>query len=230
MKGPFISNWQNRCEKLVQSIAGAVALLILPMEASAHPHVFIEANVEIVRNAEGKATDIRHVWRFDEFFTASLVLDFDDNGNGILDQEDLQTIADETKASLADYNYYTEIRNGEEVVGFYAPDPYLVDYQDGQLIIILSLQLQNPTLVGPKGFKVAVSDPTYYVAVELMDEKSITFVGNDLGCSSEIIRPDFDALYAEDAERIAKLLDAAPDEEVEASDDYLTWINLECSS
>ena len=101
--------------------------------------------------------------------------------------------------------------------------------KDGQLLIILSLELEKPLSIGADGFKIAVSDPTYYVAVELQDEGSVLISGNDKGCSYEIVRPDFDKLYAEDAQRLADLFAAGPDEEVEASDDYLTWVEFKCS-
>ena len=94
----------------------------------AHPHVFIEANLEVVRNDKGEATEIRHVWRFDELFSSSLFLDFDENGNGKLDENELQEIAGITKESIAKYNFYTEIRNGERSSGIFM-----------NLILILSI-------------------------------------------------------------------------------------------
>ena len=203
--------------------------------ANAHPHVFIEANLEIVRDAMGNATDIRHVWRFDEIFTSSLVLDFDDNGSGALDPEELANIAKETKISLAEYNFFTEIKQGEEIVEFEEPDPYLVDLDNGQLIMIMSLKLLKPAPMKKDGFKVAVSDPTYYVAVEMrgqapFEQNAVQVSGNGEGCTSEIVVPDFDALYAKDAKRLAELFDAGPNDEVEASDEYLTWVHFSCAN
>ncbi len=203
--------------------------------ANAHPHVFVEANLEVVRDSGGNATDIRHVWRFDEIFSSSLVLDFDDNGSGKLDPEELANIAKETRISLAEYNFFTEIKQGEEIVEFEAPDPYLVDLENGQLIMIMSLKLRKPAPMGKDGFKVAVSDPTYYVAVEMrgqapFEQNAVQVSGNGEGCTSEIVVPDFDALYAKDAKRLAELFDAGPDDEVEASDEYLTWVHFSCAN
>jgi ABC-type uncharacterized transport system substrate-binding protein len=204
-------------------------------KAMAHPHVFIEANLEVVRDVNGNATDIRHVWRFDDLFTASLVLDFDENGSGVLEQEELDTIARDTKISIAEYNFFTEIRNGGEIVEFETPDPYFIDFDKDQLILVMSMKLVKPSPMKDEGFMVAVSDPTYYVAVALreespFEESSVQVSGNGENCTSKIIVPDFDALYERDAERMAKLFDAGPDEEVEASDDYLTWVHFSCKS
>lgn len=194
----------------------------------AHPHVWIEANLEIVRDGKGQATEIRHVWRFDEIFSSSLVLDFDDNGNGQLDEKELEEIGKVTRESLTEYNFYTEVRSGSNIVDFYEPEPYIIDYKNGQLLMIMALELTKPQPMGTEGFKVAVSDPTYYVAVDLPDPTAVIVSGNGKKCTSEIIVPDWDALYARDADRLADLFAAAPDEKVDGSEDYLTWVEFHC--
>ncbi|WP_075997392.1 DUF1007 family protein [Salaquimonas pukyongi] len=211
-------------------IAGLAASLLLSsgMPGAAHPHVWIEANLEVVRNEKGEATEIRHVWRFDEIFSSSLVLDFDDNGNGELDPEELETIGKETRISLAEYNFYTEIRSGSKVIDFFEPEPYIVDYKNGQLMMIMAMELTEPQPMGAEGFKVAVSDPTYYVAVELPDPTAVIVSGNGKSCTSQIVVPDWDALYARDADRLADLFTAGPDEKIDASEDYLTWVEFSC--
>lgn len=194
----------------------------------AHPHVWIEANLEIVRDDKGQATQIRHVWRFDEIFSSSLVLDFDDNGNGELDEKELEEIGKVTRQSLTEYNFYTEVRSGSNIVDFYEPEPYIIDYKNGQLLMIMALELTKPQPMGAEGFKVAVSDPTYYVAVDLPDPTAVIVSGNGKKCTSEIIVPDWDALYARDADRLADLFAAGPDEKVDGSEDYLTWVEFHC--
>lgn len=215
------------------AMAGLAAGLFWPAApALAHPHVFAEANLEIVRNGEGKATHIRHVWRFDELFSATVVLDFDSNGDGRLDHGELAEVGAIVSESLADFNFYTEVRNGEAVVDFYEPDPFLVDYQDGQVIMILSLELVSPQGMLGDGFRVAVSDPTYYVAIDFFSDEAIQVSSaaesGTAACVSQIVVPDWDALYARDAERLAQLFAAGPDEDVEASEDYLTWVHFSC--
>lgn len=214
--------------------AGLLFGVAMSEKSYAHPHVFIEANLEVVRDANGNATDIRHVWRFDDFFSSSLVLDFDENGSGVLEQDELDMIAKETKISIAEYNFFTEIKNGDEIVEFQSPEPYFVDFEKGQMVMVMSLKLVKPSSMSTGSFKIAVSDPTYYVAMELrndgpFEQGSVQVSGNGESCTSNIVYPDFDALYEKDAERIAKLLDAAPGEEVEASDDYLTWVHFSCA-
>ena len=218
----ILKNCLNFCSR------SAVLLLLGTAGAHAHPHVFLEANLELVRNQEGFVTELRHVWRFDDIFSSSLILDFDENGNGELDIAELQEIANITKSSLSEYEFYTHVMKDGSDVKLQEPDPFYVDFQDGPLIMIMSIALEKPQSIGKTGFKVSVSDDTYYTAVEFNNEKSIDINGTKGGCSWEIIRPDFDALYARDAERLADLFDAGPDDKVEGSDDYLTWVEFSC--
>lgn len=195
--------------------------------AQAHPHVFMDANLEVVRGADGTVQEIRHVWRFDEIFSASLLLDFDENGNGQLDEAELATIATETKQSLAEFNFFTEVRLGDKPVDLYEPEPYIADVSNGQLVIIMAMTLDEP--VNPSdGLRISVSDPTYYVAVDLPDEKAVHMSGNAKGCSWKIERPDYDALLARDQQ---SFLDSfANGEDVfEATDEYLTWVDFTCA-
>jgi len=218
----------NHLFRLVAVFCGLFLLLGEVQRANAHPHVFLEANLEIVRNEKGEVTDILHVWRFDEIFSSSMVLDFDENGNTILEIPELEMIANETRASLSQYSYFTHVKDGDKDIALKSPDPYLVDFQDGQLLLIMSIALETPHMLGPEGFKIAVSDDTYYVAVEIADNDSIQISGKNTNCQWNIERPDFDALYARDAERLSDLFAAGPDEEVEGSDDYLTWVEFSC--
>ena len=227
----YFSLYGNRPAAARKMLAGGLAAALGAVAVQpvwAHPHVWIEANLEIVRNDKGEATQIRHVWRFDELFSSSLLLDFDNNGNGQLDEKELEEIAKVTRESLSEYNFYTEVRSGSDIVDFYEPEPYIIDIKDGQLLMIMALELTKPQPMGKEGFKVAVSDPTYYVAVELPDPTAVTVSGNGKTCTSQIVVPDFDELYARDAKRLEELFAAGPDEKVEASEDYLTWVEFSC--
>ncbi len=40
-----------------------------PVAAEAHPHVFIDAGVEVIFDAEGRAEALRVTWIYDEFYS-----------------------------------------------------------------------------------------------------------------------------------------------------------------
>ena len=98
------------------SLILAVAACSCPCAALAHPHIFAEARLEIVADGTNQITELRNVWRFDELFSSSVVMDFDKNSNAQLDPDELQEVGQTVLDSLAEYNYYTTITdNGKSV-------------------------------------------------------------------------------------------------------------------
>lgn len=199
-----------------------------PLNVSAHPHVFIEANLEVYRDAKGRAAELRNVWRFDEIFSATIVVDFDENGNNLLEPEELEKIASTIKTNLKEFDYFTEVRVNDQSVEFEIPKHFYADYQDGQLILIVAMDLKSPQVMTGKSFSVSISDPTYYVAIEIADETAIELSGSGGDCKVEIVRPDFDALYTQTPEVFQKDFQGSNDPEIFNSDDYLTWVNFNC--
>jgi ABC-type uncharacterized transport system substrate-binding protein len=53
----------------------AFALLLLPAPALAHPHVFVDASVEVVFDAQNRATGLRIGWTYDDLFSLMIVED-----------------------------------------------------------------------------------------------------------------------------------------------------------
>ena len=53
--------------------------LALPSVAHAHPHVFAEAKLEVSGDDKVFISELRNVWRFDEVFSSSVLMDFDKN-------------------------------------------------------------------------------------------------------------------------------------------------------
>ena len=60
----------------VASLVAASALVGGVAPAGAHPHVFAEARLEVVIGDDG-VSELRHVWRFDQLFSATVLLEFD---------------------------------------------------------------------------------------------------------------------------------------------------------
>lgn len=199
---------------------------VLP--ANAHPHVFIEANLELFRDKNGNAAELRNVWRFDAIFSSSIVVDFDKNANNALEIEELEAIAATIKTNLKEYDYFTEVKLGGEKVELNLPKHFFADYQDGQLILIVAMELKTPKNISGKRFSVSVSDPSYYVAVEFANKASIEVTGDGGVCKSSVEVPDFDILYSQNPEVFKKDFQGSDDPAIFNSDDYLTWVHFEC--
>lgn len=57
--------------KLCRRVAAALAgLLLATAGAAAHPHVWVTIKSELVYAGDGSVTGVRHIWTFDEMFSA----------------------------------------------------------------------------------------------------------------------------------------------------------------
>ena len=194
--------------------------------SSAHPHVFIEANMEIVRNEAGQFTELRHVWRFDELFSSTIIIDFDNNTNGKLDEAELKEVTDVVKESIAEYDFYTAMRSGNEALEFYEPDEIGAYFEDGRMIMFLALEVAKPYDFSDAPLKISASDTSYYVAFDF-DMENISISGNTHGCSTNVEHPDYDSLYADNAESLTESFfnqENGPG----FGDEFYSWATIDC--
>ena len=164
--------------------------------ALAHPHVYAEARLEIVIGDTGTVEELRHVWRFDDLFSSTILLDFDTNANLKLESSELLEIGNVVRESLADYDYYTSISHDGQAVKIQPPDAIHVDFQDGQILMFFAVRPETPLpLQGLLSF--GAYDPTMYAALDFLTDDDLFVDGLRPGCSEAIIRPDPDEVMAQ---------------------------------
>ena len=169
-------------------LAGLAALM--PISALAHPHIFAEARLEVVAGADGTVSELRNVWRFDEMFSSSVILDFDKNTNLKLDPEELADVGQVVLESLEEFSYYTSITEDGKDVKVGKPDKINVDFKDGQLLMFFVLKPgETMPLKGKMTF--GVYDPTMYAAMDFTTDDDLALVGDGFSaCKREVVRPD----------------------------------------
>ncbi|VVT27165.1 DUF1007 family protein [Hoeflea sp. EC-HK425] len=174
-----------------------LAGLFLATPASAHPHVFAEARLEIDTSADGLVTELRNVWRFDEVFSSSVLLDFDENGDLQLDQAELAEISTMVTASLAEFDYYVSLSVDGRDAGISLPEDIKVDYQDGQLLMFFAVVPAKELRLSGK-IAVGVFDPTMYAALDFINDEDMMVTGGSSGqCARNVVRPDPDEIIAQ---------------------------------
>ena len=176
-------------------LAGLAALM--PISALAHPHIFAEARLEVVAGADGTVSELRNVWRFDEMFSSSVILDFDKNTNLKLDPEELADVGQVVLESLEEFSYYTSITEDGKDVKVGKPDKINVDFKDGQLLMFFVLKPgETMPLKGKMTF--GVYDPTMYAAMDFTTDDDLALVGDGFSaCKREVVRPDPDEVLAQ---------------------------------
>ncbi len=116
--------------------------------ASAHPHVFAEARLDVVLDAGGQhVTALRHLWRFDDLFSSTVLMEFDKNADQKLDDEELKEVSDTIHSSLADYNYFQLVTVDGKDVKMKPPAQLIATFDNEQLIVLFeSVPALSPVL------------------------------------------------------------------------------------
>jgi ABC-type uncharacterized transport system substrate-binding protein len=157
--------------------------LVASMPASAHPHVFVDARAEIVFDPAGEITAVRHIWQFDEAFTAFAIQGLDANGDGKLSDDELAPLAKVNVDSLKEYDFFTWLREGKKKFPFVPPTEYWLEFHGGRLTLFYTLPLKAPVKIKGKA-TLEVFDPEYFVAFAFPKNKPVTLDGAPAGCAA----------------------------------------------
>lgn len=175
--------------------AGAVVAFATP--ALAHPHIFAEARVEIVAADDGTVKELRNVWRFDDVFSSSVLMDFDKNSDLKLEQSELNEIANTIRDSLGDYSYFTFITKDGVKSDIGRPDVFNVDFKDNQLLVFFVAKPKIPVTVGGR-MTFGIYDPTLYTAIDFAKDEDMVVEGKAFAaCKHSVVRPDPDEVIAQ---------------------------------
>ncbi len=167
---------------LLLAVAGA------PSPALAHPHVWVVVKAEVVFNAEGRISGIRHSWTFDEPYSAFAVQGLDKNNDGKLTPEELQELADVNVESLNEFDFFTFARASGAKQEFGKPTGARLTYEKAQLTLTFTLPLRTPA--ARRTFNVEVYDPTYFVSFQLAEgDDAVTMANAPAGCARTLTRP-----------------------------------------
>ncbi|GHD13005.1 DUF1007 family protein [Tianweitania populi] len=182
----------RRC---VTSLAVLGALAASTSPARVHPHIFAEARLDVVIGPDNKVHSLQHVWRFDDLFSSTVLVEFDTNKDLKLDHKELEEVGKTVHESLAEYNYFQVVTQDGKDVKMVAPDKLIATLEDNQLIILFESKMAEPLpLKGKLDF--GVYDPTFYTAIDFVDDANMAVQNLPPACAREVIRPDPDEAIA----------------------------------
>ena len=155
----------------------AAVFLAASAPAAAHPHVWVEGTATLNFDAEGHVPTVTVAYAIDEMTTAVLLEGLDKNGNGVFERDELQALAAENAAALAEFDYFIEVAAGAARVPVTGAVGYDYVYEGDRLVLKLELALERA--IDPAAEKVAIRlyDPTFYVLVELAPERPLLVNG-----------------------------------------------------
>lgn len=176
--------------------AALVALFASTVPASVHPHVFAEARLDVVVNPDLTVKSLRHLWRFDDVFSSTVLVEFDKNSDLKLDDAELQEVSDTIFNSLAEYNYFQIVTAEGKDVAMKPPAGLMVNYENDQLIVLFETEPKEALkLAGKVDF--GVYDPTFYTAIEFVEDENMAVDGLPASCGRSVVRPDPDEALAQ---------------------------------
>ncbi|MET3924686.1 DUF1007 family protein [Devosia sp. 2618] len=169
-------------------IGAAAVVLALAAPAVAHPHILIDAKVDILFDGNGAVSGLRHAWTFDSAFSAWMIQGLDTNGDGRTSPEELQSLADENMDGLADYEFYTYAGEGDALMHFTPVGDQRMVFENGRTTLTYTANAVTPLPI-TGAFELAVYDPEYYVAIGFTDVSDVTLENAPDSCSAELEPP-----------------------------------------
>ena len=205
----------------------AAALTLMPCAAFAHPHVFAEARLEVIEGANGVISEVRNLWRFDDMFSASVVLDFDENSDLKLDEKELAEIGTTVIDSLEEFSYYTYLTKDGQEIALSRPDSIHVTYENNQITMFFAAKPKDPLTISGK-LSFGSWDPTMYTAIDFGKDEDLVQQGEKLSkCVRTVIRPDVDEVLAQNQDKLTEEFFSDPNNN-DMSKLFATRLELNC--
>ncbi|OZI72122.1 DUF1007 family protein [Bordetella genomosp. 12] len=147
---------------------GLAALMLagLPLAGWAHPHMWVDAQAEVIFDPQGRVSALRQTWQFDEMFGAYATQGLPRQADGGLAESTRKSMAQDWMKALGEpiSHYFTRVTQNGATLPFAAPVDSEVRWDGQRLALSFTLPLKQPVAPGASGLSIDVFDPTYFVA------------------------------------------------------------------
>jgi ABC-type uncharacterized transport system substrate-binding protein len=182
----------------------ALPLLLFPCAASAHPHVFVDATIEVIFDDQNRATGLRIGWTYDDLFSLMII---EDRG---LDPDYDNVLTDAATAQLAGFDMQWDVGYPGDTYALMAGQPLVLSgpseftgsYADGKITSTHLRIFATPVEIGADPLVVQVYDPTYYSSYTIIGTPVLT---GAVGCTGVVVEPDTAVAESIYLEAVAKM-------------------------
>jgi ABC-type uncharacterized transport system substrate-binding protein len=208
-------------------LASALAMLLgSSAPVRVHPHVFAEARLDVMLNPDKTVKSLRHLWRFDDLFSSTVLMEFDKNADLKLDDAELQDVSKTVYDSLAEFDYFQLVTADGKDVTMKPPPMLIANYEADQLIILFESEPKEPLkLAGKVDF--GVYDPTFYTAIDFVEDENMAVNDLPATCKRSVIRPDPDEAIAQNQSNLTDAFFNDPSG-TDLSKIFATRLELDC--
>jgi ABC-type uncharacterized transport system substrate-binding protein len=173
--------------------APLLAALALPVPATAHPHIFVEAQVTVIFADDG-AISVKLDWFYDDLFsllvTSDLGIDMD--GDLLLTVDEQALLDDQITAWPPDYTGDLEVSQDGVALTLADKQNHTMTYEGG-LFHEAHVRPVHAMADPATPLEIRVYDPSFYTAYEL---RAPVIVAGRNDCAVQIIPADIEAAYA----------------------------------
>ncbi|MGB8814567.1 MAG: DUF1007 family protein [Paracoccaceae bacterium] len=177
-------------------LAWAMAVAAFATPVLAHPHVFVDAGVEVIFDAQGQAEALRVSWTYDDLYSLLVIEErgLDTDFDGVLTANEDAALAGFDMAWQAGFAGDTYVLLGDAALGLSGPSEWTAVYAEGRITSTHLRRFEAPVAVRDLPLVVQVYDPSFYTAYAIALETKLT--GAAPGCSYEAFEPDREAADA----------------------------------
>jgi ABC-type uncharacterized transport system substrate-binding protein len=162
--------------------------------AAAHPHVWVVVKTNVLTSSEGRITGVRHIWTFDEPFSAYATLGMDTDKDGKLSRQELTPLAKVNMESLHEYGFFTVLKQGKDALTFADPVDYFLEHDGKALTLHFTLPVKAGELA-VKDARLEVADPSFFVSFEFAKENPVKVEGFKGTCKA-LLKPPAPSVFS----------------------------------
>jgi ABC-type uncharacterized transport system substrate-binding protein len=210
------------------AMVAIAAVLASTAPASVHPHVFAEARLDVTVNPDETVKSLRHLWRFDDVFSSTVLMEFDKNADLKLDDTELEDVSQTIFTSLADYKYFQLVTVDGKDVEMKPPAKLMANYDNDQLIVLFESEPANPLKLSGK-IDFGIYDPTFYTAIDFTEDANMSVDALPADCKRQVIRPDPDDAIAQNQSTLTEAFFNDPTG-TDLSKIFATKLELDCKA
>ena len=156
---------------------------------AAHPHVFIDSGIEVLIDAQNRATGVRISWTYDEYYSLFIIGDMglDPDWDGALTDAETTSLSGFDMKWDADFPGDTYALQGDVDLALSRPKDWSADYANGKITSHHVRDFDQPIPLTGDPLIVQVYDPGYYVLYTIARDPVLT---GGQGCNATAYAPD----------------------------------------
>ncbi len=161
----------------------------------AHPHIFVDTGLDLRFDAQGRLTEVRIIWAYDEFYSLLITEDrgLDPDFDGVLTEAEKEDLIGFDMQWTEGFNGDLVIMQGDRILTLSGPMEATAVYEDARITTTHVRRVDVDQTIGLP-IEVKPYDATYYTAYDITLPVRIEGADN---CRKRVETPDIDARLME---------------------------------